>query len=263
MRPTRIRENSMKTKFFVFLIALIASIGAIMAQDIIVTTESERIDAQITEVSETEIKYKRANNPNGPTFVISTSKVASVIYKNGDVQTFKQQTNQNNSTSTDKNNVIVKVKDVKEIAFVPGQKLIPAKEGGLYYGNILLPIENGQYEQFLKLNCPDAYKQYKTGMNMVVSGLTVGGVLAAVGFGLMFGSIRPHQPENDALLISGGVLVGAGVISGVTLYCVGHKKWAYAHTVFNKQCVQNQSYSQDLTLKMGITQNGLGLTLNF
>ena len=64
-------------------------------------------------------------------------------------------------------------------------------------------------------------------------------------------------------MISGGVLVGAGVISGVTLYCVGHKKWAYAHTVFNKQCVQNQSYSQDLTLKMGITQNGLGLTLNF
>lgn len=253
----------MKTKFYAFLIALITSIGPIMAQDIIVTAESERIDAQITEVSETEIKYKRANNPNGPTFVISTSKVASVIYKNGDVQTFKQQTNQNNSTSTDKNNVIVKVKDVNEIAFVPGQKLIPAEEGGLYYGNILLPIENGQYEQFLKLNCPAAYKQYKTGMNMVVSGWTVGGVLAAVGFGLMLGSIRPQQPVNDALLISGGVLVGAGVISGVTLYCVGHKKWAYAHTVFNKQCVQNQSYSQDLTLKMGITQNGLGLTLNF
>ena len=253
----------MKTKFFVFLIALIASIGAIMAQDIIVTTESERIDAQITEVSETEIKYKRADNPNGPTFVISTSKVASVIYKNGDVQTFKQQTKQTNSTTADKNNVIVKVKDVNEIAFVPGQKLIPAKEGGVYYGNILLSIEDGQYEQFLKRNCPAAYKQYKAGKNMVVSGWTVGGVITAVGFGLMLGSIRPQQPVNDALLISGGVLVGAGVISGVALYFVGHKKWAYAHTTFNKECAQNKLYSQNLTLRMGITQNGLGLTLNF
>ena len=98
---------------------------------------------------------------------------------------------------------------------------------------------------------------------MVVSGWTVGGVLAGVGFGLMFGSIRPKQSVNDALLISGGVLVGAGVISGFTLYFVGHKKWAYAHTTFNKQCAQNKSNSQILSLKMGFTQDGIGLCLNF
>lgn len=250
-------------KRFLLMLLCAAAFVPMWAQDIIVTTTSERIDAKVIEVSETEVKYKRKDNPNGPTFVLSTSKIASIAYKNGKVQTFKQTTKPTNTTSTGNENVIVTVKDVNNITFVPGQKLVPAKDGGLYYGNILLGIENGQYEQFLKLHCPAAYKQFKTGFNMEMSGWIIGGTLTGVGFGLMLGSIRTNRPIDNSLLISGGVLVGAGVISGVTLYFVGHKKWAYAHGVFNQQCVQKNSYSQNLSLKMGLTQNGLGLSLNF
>ena len=70
------------------------------AQDIIVTSDASKIDAIIIEVSETEVKYKKANNPDGPTFIIKTDKIASIVYQNGDVQTFAtaQQTMSSNSS---------------------------------------------------------------------------------------------------------------------------------------------------------------------
>ena len=60
----------------------------VIAQDVIVTKQSERIDAKIIKVTDAEIEYKQYNNPDGPTFTMSASKIASIIYSNGSVQTF-------------------------------------------------------------------------------------------------------------------------------------------------------------------------------
>ena len=63
--------------------------------DLIITNSSERIDAVIIEVTSTEIKYKQADFQTGPTFVLAKSEIASIIYSNGQVQTFQQQPTQN------------------------------------------------------------------------------------------------------------------------------------------------------------------------
>ena len=76
-------------KLLLTICIAIAMLQATMAQDVIVTKQSERIDAKILEVSESTVKYKKQSNPTGPTFSISTSKIASVIYANGEVQTFE------------------------------------------------------------------------------------------------------------------------------------------------------------------------------
>ena len=62
----------------------------IFAQDIIVTTDAKKIEAQILEVSKSEIKYKEYDNLDGPTFIISTDEISSVLYKNGKVVLYKQ-----------------------------------------------------------------------------------------------------------------------------------------------------------------------------
>ena len=77
---------------FVFLCTIL--VCNVLAKDVIITRDSERIDAIVTEISESEVKYKKLDNPNGPTFVLSTSKIASIMYENGDVQTFKQESQQ-------------------------------------------------------------------------------------------------------------------------------------------------------------------------
>lgn len=77
----------MKRISFLFCFALITMVAA--AQDIIITAQAERIEALITEISSTEIRYKKWNYQNGPTFVLSVNELNSIIYGNGDVQLFK------------------------------------------------------------------------------------------------------------------------------------------------------------------------------
>lgn len=78
-------------KLAILATLLLATLQMLHAQDVIITRQSERIDAKILEVSESEIRYKKQNNPDGPTFVLSTTKVASILYANGEVQTFEAQ----------------------------------------------------------------------------------------------------------------------------------------------------------------------------
>ena len=61
------------------------------AQDIIITKDAKKIEAKILEVSSTEIKYKKQSNLEGPTFVVSTSELNTIIYANGEVQLFSKQ----------------------------------------------------------------------------------------------------------------------------------------------------------------------------
>lgn len=77
-------------RIIIFSLFWLCGMQALLAQDVIITRQSERIDAKILEVSETEIRYKKQNNPDGPTFVISTDKVSSILFSNGEVQSYTQ-----------------------------------------------------------------------------------------------------------------------------------------------------------------------------
>ena len=69
-------------------ILLVALSVISFAQDIIVTNDARKIEAKILEVSGTEVKYKETDNPEGPTFIISTNDINSIIYANGKVSLF-------------------------------------------------------------------------------------------------------------------------------------------------------------------------------
>lgn len=81
------------------------------SNDIIVLKNATRIDAIIVEVDDNVIRYRKASNPNGPLFSQRTSEIASVIYANGEVQTFsavasnieQNQTVQNENLSNNNN----------------------------------------------------------------------------------------------------------------------------------------------------------------
>ena len=78
------------SKIMLCSIALLM-VSATWAQDIIVTTDAKKIEAKILEVSKSEIKYKKTSNPDGPTFVISTDEITTIIYSNGEVELYNQQ----------------------------------------------------------------------------------------------------------------------------------------------------------------------------
>ena len=75
-------------KIFCFIAALIMAGMNLLAADVIVLRNSTRIDAKILEVSDTEIKYKKADNLNGPTFIQKVEGISAIIYENGDVSSY-------------------------------------------------------------------------------------------------------------------------------------------------------------------------------
>ena len=75
-------------KFFLFVMLFVSL--TLSAEDVIVLKNSTRLDAKILEVSDNEIKYRKANNPKGPIFVLRVSEISAIIYENGDVQSFSE-----------------------------------------------------------------------------------------------------------------------------------------------------------------------------
>lgn len=58
------------------------------AQDVIVKNDGSTISSKVTEITSTEIKYKKFSNLNGPTYTIGKSEVNYINYENGEKETF-------------------------------------------------------------------------------------------------------------------------------------------------------------------------------
>ena len=220
------------------------------AQDIIVTTESERIDGKVIEISDTEIKYKRKDNPNGPTFVLSTNKISSIIYKNGEVQTFKHE----QVTPLTSGGTVVTVRNASDIQIIPGQQIEMSSRGKYYYGNI--ELDESLYKEFLKLSCPDAYKSYSSGEGMLWGGSFI------LGAGLGFGIAAIFAKTETGLIVDAS-LMGASFLAGIPLLCVGPHKMNKSLSIFNANCTQLQSSIPPLKLSLIANSNGFGFKLNF
>lgn len=84
-------------RFVLSMMLLLVALGIFSqeaANDVIITHDAQRIDAVITEVSAVEVKYKQANFPTGPTFVVAIDDIATIIYSNGKVQAFQKKATQ-------------------------------------------------------------------------------------------------------------------------------------------------------------------------
>lgn len=105
-------------------IAMILS-TSVWAQDIIVTIDARKIEAKISEVSKSEVRYKEFDNLNGPTFVIETREISSIIYSNGKVVVYNQTSESNQPTeSVSPANEPVVDESTAEILFLSGKKVL-------------------------------------------------------------------------------------------------------------------------------------------
>ncbi len=76
-------EEKIMRKFIVYTSIIFISITSGTAQDLIIKRNTEEIPAKVFEVTPTEIKYKRADHLDGPTFIIPKSEVFMIRYENG------------------------------------------------------------------------------------------------------------------------------------------------------------------------------------
>ncbi len=60
--------------------------------DVIVLKDGTRIDVVLVEVAEKQVKYRKANNPEGPLYIKEIANIASIIYANGEKEDFISKT---------------------------------------------------------------------------------------------------------------------------------------------------------------------------
>ena len=75
----------------IFVMATLLTTLATWAQDIIITTDAQKIEAKILEVSKSEIRYKEKDNLDGPTFILPTEDIVTIIYANGKVVLYQKE----------------------------------------------------------------------------------------------------------------------------------------------------------------------------
>ncbi len=223
--------------------------GFVSAQDVIITNDSRKIDAQIIEVSQTEVKYKEKSNPNGPTFVLNTQEINSIIYANGSVSTYNHQT-QNYPAGSQQSGTTYQV----DSQLTPGSLI--TKSGGTYFYNGKSMSES-EYVAFVQNNCYEAWQSYQSGQKLVKSGWTYFGV----GLGCIVLSIplafAPYSLYYDPILWGLG---GGFLISSVVCLPIGYTRMNNSYEIFNQQCARRTA-----KLEFGIqsSQNGIGLAMKF
>ncbi len=62
---------------------------SIKADDVIVMRNGDVVNAKVTEITQDEIKYKKASRPDGPLYTVNKSDVLAINYEDGEKETFE------------------------------------------------------------------------------------------------------------------------------------------------------------------------------
>lgn len=71
---------------FAVLLCCLASV----AQDIIVCKDGTSLLGKVAEITDTEVKYHKADNPDGPLYTIKIASIMRINYENGTTDVFSQ-----------------------------------------------------------------------------------------------------------------------------------------------------------------------------
>lgn len=232
-------------KKLVFLLTMSIWAVTVCAQDVIIKRDATKIEALILEVSEDEVRYKTFSNQSGPTFVVKTNDIATIIYKNGDVQVFEKKAEPTTSNGNLRNGSPIG----GEVSYI----------GGNYYLNDKM-MTKSDFRYYLMKNCMPAYNYYKKCSDMAYSGLAL---MSAGALIMIFGGAFLDELDDGKGAIM--LCVGAAtLLVGTPLCGVGFGCRNKACYIYNERCA-NTAYNRNrgVHLNLQTSKDGLGIALKF
>lgn len=215
----------MKNLTFLASLLLMLFTSNLYAQDTIKYGTGDIILGKVIEITDNQIKYKKAVNPSGPIYSIEKREISVIKYANGETDRF-----------LDSRQLRSEYKFFKP---------------SFYHGEV--PISKEEFENILKSNS-HVYKKYKSAYNLRrASGLTIIPTTALFLYAAIDYPWFQIGEKSDAtvLVASGFAVVGAGL-----LYWLGDRQ------VNNSLDTYNNSISS-LGLTFDVGENGIGLVLKF
>jgi hypothetical protein len=228
---------------FMSLMAMVS-----LAQDIIITTNKEKIEAKVLEVSTSTIKYKKHSHLDGPTYILETDKIVCIAYEDDNVDLLTPIKNDKSIYSMP----ILNTSNDENLGYI-------TKVDGLYTlytKDSKTPMDKKAYVNFIKNNSPEAWSEWKKGTTLMNTGwgLFAGGLASTFCIGLPLMIIDDNWRMFEAGLSF--VIIGPCVtVASIPLLAVGASKRNNSYKAYNQQSVPQ--------LMIGGTSNGLGVRIAF
>lgn len=217
-------------KLFILLVSLL--FGYVMsAQDIITKNDGTDIQAKVLEVEQSQVKYKKYSNLEGPTYTISISDILMITYENGEREMY------NSNKESDKKSVLPQ-----------GVMTLNPWSGKISVDGVT--IEKEMWDRFFT---PEDLQLYSSGNTISI----VGGVLMCIGalpMGYSLGYMATSGDDSMMGLLIGG---GAAFIGGALVSIIGSSKMKKAISNYNSALAFQPEFH------IGATPNGVGIALAF
>jgi len=168
-------------KLLLFFTVLLSDYNLVSAQDYIVKTNADIIKGKVESVEQSEIKYKKFENIDGPVYSVLKKEVYVVVYANGLIDTITNiNSAKNNSISSNKTN-----EQTKTPIVAPSPK----------------EDNTDKYNQYMRA--------YKRNIGWGIAGTVLCLPVTAAGIAWI------ASTNNTGYAIAGGVLAGTGVLCGI------------------------------------------------
>jgi len=90
----------MENQRLVLTITFLVLISNIFAQDLITLKSGDDLEVKVIEIDESEIRYRKYSNLDGPIYSIAKSKIFRIKFENGDLEVMAQPVEQTTNTVT-------------------------------------------------------------------------------------------------------------------------------------------------------------------
>lgn len=257
-------------RFFLTMILVICSSIYAAAQDKIITKDAESIDAVILEVNIDDVKYRKADNPEGPVYRILKSDISAIIYSNGSVEVFneskpekKQSRNVGNYQGyDDENTITIGILGSGGCRYNPDNPM-PITIMNNFYTYNGYTINSETALQIIDSFDPSVGDRFRSGSRMI----TAGNVLAGIGGGFLgagLGSLIWAKTDTDIIVstvfMSIGFIIGIPIALPIYYSGIGNRNAAV-----NAYNTSLETYSQKpaCEIRFGAGNYGIGFTMAF
>ena len=253
-------RGNIEQRVFLFFAVFCVSITSVVAQDVITLKSGDDIQALVQEVGEVSVKYKKFDNPNGPTYVLSRSNIFMIRYANGSKDVFTDNTA----------SVAPPLVTSQPNTQAQNQQIPPLD----YAAFTRLRRNDAAMESFLRQNDVSLYNQFHTGVKFrrTSKGLLVPGlILSGIGVGMMVaGAIDINDynemtEDGESMYVAGmaGLFIGqALIITSIPFSAVGGSLKKRAADNYEVKYYRNRTGYQP-SLDVIFTGNSVGLALKF
>lgn len=234
----------MQTKRIVALFSLLLCFLAGMAQDVIIAKNGNKISGKVTEITDSEVKYKKASNPTGPTYTLKIDDLIRIDYENGSADIFSETVTADPGTGIPSSVFAQTTGDVKDTDLMKMYK----------------------DQSRIDYNLPKKLKL--TGFIGGGIWIAAGIVMAAIGFDSE-GDIYPHGIVGFSCIAVGAIWMPAFYLAGqhkLKAYKEKNKLYSmpiYEHDIFERDGKKLSMGLNYMANRVNTRAVGLGFTYSF